>query len=57
MDLLRAVRDHYGMTILLVSHDPALARSVDRVVRMRDGRIVSSEPAVPAPASPPARAV
>jgi len=57
MDLLRTVRDHYGMTILLVSHDPALARSVDRVVRMRDGRIVSSEPAVTGPASPPARAV
>ena len=28
-----------GMTLILVTHDPALARRCDRVVRLRSGRI------------------
>ena len=35
-----------GQTIILVTHDPAVAEAAGRVVRMRDGRIVES--AVPA---------
>ncbi len=44
MDLLLArVRDR-GVTLVLVTHDEDLAaRSADRVVRMRDGRIVGPE--------------
>jgi predicted ABC-type transport system involved in lysophospholipase L1 biosynthesis ATPase subunit len=34
-------RDH-GTTLVLVTHDPALAQLSDRVVRLRDGRIVES---------------
>ena len=35
-----------GQTIILVTHDPDVAGAAERVVRMRDGRIVDPEPAV-----------
>jgi putative ABC transport system ATP-binding protein len=35
-----------GQTIVLVTHDPDVAGAAERVVRMRDGRIVDPEPAV-----------
>lgn len=34
-----------GATIILVTHDPSVATYADRLVRMRDGRIVQSNPA------------
>src|SRR5499425_3581080 len=34
-----------GQTIILVTHDPDVAAAAERVVRMRDGRIVDPEPA------------
>ena len=39
-----------GQTIVLVTHDADVAAATERVVRMRDGRIVDSEPAVGADA-------
>jgi putative ABC transport system ATP-binding protein len=33
-----------GITILLVTHEPEIARYTRRILRMRDGRIVSDEP-------------
>src|SRR6185437_12832042 len=40
-----------GQTIILVTHDPAVADAAGRIVRMRDGRIVSADvpSSVPAP--------
>jgi putative ABC transport system ATP-binding protein len=38
--LLGALRERFGMTVLLVSYDPAVGTLADRVVRMLDGRIV-----------------
>src|SRR5690349_10681367 len=35
-----------GQTIILVTHDPDVAGAAERVVRMRDGRIVDAEPAI-----------
>jgi len=32
-----------GQTIVVVTHDPAVAAAADRVVRMRDGRVVEAE--------------
>ena len=32
-----------GRTILVVTHDPAVAARADRIVRIRDGRVVSDE--------------
>ncbi|TVR09423.1 MAG: ABC transporter ATP-binding protein [Salinarimonadaceae bacterium] len=39
VDLLFALRRDRGATLILVTHDPALARSCDRTVRLRSGRI------------------
>jgi putative ABC transport system ATP-binding protein len=51
IELLRRLHAS-GQTIILVTHDPAVADAAGRVVRMRDGRIVSADVAssVPAPA-------
>jgi putative ABC transport system ATP-binding protein len=40
--LIRLNRDH-GSTLVLVTHDPALAAHAERIVCLRDGRIVSDE--------------
>ena len=45
MDLLFALRDRYGSTLVLVTHAPELAARCDRVVRLEDGRIAPAEDA------------
>jgi putative ABC transport system ATP-binding protein len=40
MDLLRAVVHARGMTALVATHDPALIDLADRVLMLRDGRLV-----------------
>jgi putative ABC transport system ATP-binding protein len=42
LDLLDAVRQRRGMTVIVVSHDPAVAGRADRVVHLVDGRVESS---------------
>jgi putative ABC transport system ATP-binding protein len=44
MRIFRKLKQEHGMTILVVTHDPAVARSTDRVVVLRDGQIVRDEP-------------
>jgi len=39
VDLLFGLRDRDGATLVLVTHDPALAARCDRVVTLGDGRI------------------
>lgn len=39
--LLEHLTEQTGLTQLIVSHDPELARHVDRVVTVRDGRVAS----------------
>jgi putative ABC transport system ATP-binding protein len=50
IELLRRLHAS-GQTIILVTHDPAVADAAGRIVRMRDGRIVPADVAssVPAP--------
>jgi putative ABC transport system ATP-binding protein len=43
IDLLVALNRNLGSTLLLVTHDPALAALAGRVITLRDGRIVSDE--------------
>ncbi|MEB8387525.1 ABC transporter ATP-binding protein [Rhodobacteraceae bacterium KMM 6894] len=47
IDLLFDLRAQYGATLVLVTHDPALAARCDRVIALRDGQIdVSASSAV-----------
>ena len=39
MDLLFTLRRQAGTTLMLITHDPALASRCDRIVRIADGRI------------------
>nr|WP_237437704.1 ABC transporter ATP-binding protein [Altericroceibacterium endophyticum] len=43
MDLLFARRAETGATLLIITHDPALAARCDRVVTMQDGLIAASD--------------
>ncbi|MFQ5944048.1 MAG: ABC transporter ATP-binding protein [Anaerolineales bacterium] len=43
MEILQGLNRNEGITVMLVSHDPFIARHTDRVVRLQDGRIVSDE--------------
>ena len=39
-DALRRLRDELGSTVVVVTHSPRVADGVDRVVELRDGRVV-----------------
>jgi putative ABC transport system ATP-binding protein len=45
IDLIFAGQRARGTTLLLVTHDPQLAKRCDRVVRMRSGHIEAAQPA------------
>lgn len=38
LDVFRQVRDEFQVTVIIVTHDPGMARSVDRYVEIRDGK-------------------
>jgi len=40
LQLLLGLRARHGMTVILATHDPAIAAHADRLLRMRDGTIV-----------------
>ena len=46
IELLFKVQQQRGTTLLLVTHDPELARRCDRVVEVRDGRIGAEAPLI-----------
>lgn len=41
LELLQQMNQRYGLTTIIVTHDPHIARAVNRVVTIRDGRISS----------------
>jgi putative ABC transport system ATP-binding protein len=43
LDLLITLNEREGTTLVLVTHDIALAGRADRIVTMRDGLIVADE--------------
>ena len=43
LDLLRRFNRERGQTVLIVTHDPEVGEACDRIIRMRDGRIIADE--------------
>lgn len=41
MEFLHQVNKEMGKTVIIVTHDPAIARQTDRIYRIMDGRIIS----------------
>ena len=45
MELVQSVHREKGMTVVLVTHDMHVARAASRIITMRDGEVISDEPA------------
>jgi putative ABC transport system ATP-binding protein len=43
VDLMRRLNREHGLTFVIVTHDIAVGRRTDRIVRMLDGRVVGEE--------------
>jgi putative ABC transport system ATP-binding protein len=43
--MLRRAVDEYGQTVVMVTHDPSAAAIADRIVLLKDGKVVSEGPA------------
>ncbi len=43
MEIIRRLNRQQGVTVIVVTHEPDIAAYADRVITMRDGRIVSDE--------------
>ena len=44
VDLILDLRRTRGMTVIVATHDPGVASRCDRIVRLRDGRVVEDAP-------------
>ncbi len=40
MELLLDLRAQHGMTVIVATHDPVVASACERIIRLRDGRII-----------------
>src|SRR3569833_2781268 len=49
IDLLLDLREEYGMTMLIATHDAEVAASCDRIIRLQDGRVIGDAAVGPAP--------
>jgi putative ABC transport system ATP-binding protein len=43
LDLMQRARERRGMTMLVVTYDPLVANPADRVLHLRDGRLVAED--------------
>jgi putative ABC transport system ATP-binding protein len=48
LDLIGQLRSQFGLTVILVTHDPAIAARADRRLHVVDGRLVQTEAAAAA---------
>jgi putative ABC transport system ATP-binding protein len=46
LDLLRQLRNQLGLTVIMVTHDLAIAARADRRLHIVDGRLVNTEPSL-----------
>jgi ABC-type lipoprotein export system ATPase subunit len=46
--IMRRMNRQHQVTFILVTHDPDLAAETDRVIKLKDGKVVSDETTVPA---------
>jgi putative ABC transport system ATP-binding protein len=44
MDLFQRLHSEMGQTVVLVTHDPFIARHTDRIISLSDGKVLSDEP-------------
>jgi putative ABC transport system ATP-binding protein len=44
VELLESLNRESGSTVILVTHDAALAQRAQRIIRLRDGAVISDEP-------------
>ena len=44
MDIFQRLKDDRGITIVLITHEPQVAEYGSRIIRFKDGRIVSDHP-------------
>ena len=44
MAIFKRLNQEKGMTVLVVTHSPVVARTTDRIITLRDGRIVRDQP-------------
>ena len=51
IELLGQLHRDLGMTLILVTHDPSIAQRAERIIRMKDGRVLA--PSEAASLSPP----
>ena len=49
--LLYSLWEEAGLTVILITHDPAIAGTAPRVLRMADGRLAGEEAPRPEPAT------
>jgi len=43
--IMRRMNEEHGVTFVIVTHDLDLAAATDRVIRLRDGRVLSDQTA------------
>jgi putative ABC transport system ATP-binding protein len=44
MDIFQRLKDERGITIVLITHEPQVAEYGSRIIRFKDGVVVSDEP-------------
>jgi putative ABC transport system ATP-binding protein len=44
MDIFQRLNEERGLTIVLITHEPQVAEYASRIVRFKDGRVISDQP-------------